>query len=227
MGQLKIRETSADLPDLPEGAELTQVDTLAGRGKLISRFELAKAIRALDIEDTYLLDGRVRSVRADSAQVKGPTIQSVEFTGCDIGALRWSGGTTSRTRFDGCKLLAARFENVTLDHVVFSDCRLDYAALSQIRAKGPVLFVRCSLREAEFRGCDLARALFDECDLTLTDFGPGNYRGCDLRGNDLAAIRGAHHLERVVIDRMQVLQLAEALATELEVSFGDERPDSS
>jgi uncharacterized protein YjbI with pentapeptide repeats len=227
MGQLKIRETSADLPDVPEEAQLTQVDTLAGRGKLISRFELAKAVRAFDIEDTHLLDGRFRSVRADSAQVKRLTIRSVEFTRCDIGALRWSGGLISRTRFDGCKLLAAQFKNVTLDHVVFSDCKLDYAELSQIRAKGPVMFARCSLRKAEFHGCDLARALFEECDLTLTDFGPGNYRGCDLRGNDLAAIRGAHHLKRVVIDRTQVLQLAEALAADLEVSFGDERPDSS
>jgi uncharacterized protein YjbI with pentapeptide repeats len=227
MGQLKIRDTSADLPDVLEEAQVTQVDTLAGPGKLISRFELAKAVRAFDIEDTHLLDGRVRSVRADSAQIKRPTIRSVEFTRCDIGALRWSGGVISRTRFDGCKLLAARFENVTLDHVVFSDCRLDYAELSQLRAKGPVLFVRCSLREAEFRGCDLARALFDECDLTLTEFAPGNYRGCDLRGNDLSAIRGAHHLKRVVIDRAQVLQLAEALATDLEVSFGDERRGSS
>ena len=226
MRQLKIRETSADLPDLPEEAQLTQVDALTGRDKLVSRFELAKAVRAFDIEDTHLLDGRVHSVCADSGQVKGPTIRSVEFARCDIGALRWSGGVISRTRFDGCKLLAARFENVILDHVVFSDCRLDYAELSHIRAKGPVLFVGCSLREAEFRGCDLARALFDECDLTLTDFGPGNYRGCDLRGNDLAAIRGAHHLKRVVIDRPQVFQLAEALATDLEVSFGDELPDS-
>jgi uncharacterized protein YjbI with pentapeptide repeats len=228
MAQLKIRQTSADLPDVLDEAQIAQVDTLAGQGKLISRFELAKvSVRAFDIEDTHLLDGRVRSVRADSAEIRRPTIRSVEFTRCDIGALRWSGGVISRTRFDGCKLLAARFANVTLDHVVFSDCRLDYAALSQIRAKGPVLFVRCSLREAEFRGCDLSRALFDECDLTLTEFAEGNYRGCDLRGNDLSATRGAHHLRRVLIDRAQVLQLAEALATDLEVTFGDERRGSS
>jgi uncharacterized protein YjbI with pentapeptide repeats len=226
MGQLKIRATGVDLPDLPEEAQLTQLETLAGRGTLISRFELAKAVRAFDIRDTHLVDGRFRSLRADSAQVTGSTIRSVEFSGCDIAALRWSGGVISRTRFAGCKLLAARFENVTLDHVVFSDCKLDYAELSQVRAKGPVMFAHCSLREAEFRGCDLSGALFDECDLTLTDFGPGTYRQCDLRGNDLAAIRGTHHLKRAVIDRPQILQLAEALATDLEVSFGDERPDS-
>ncbi|WP_439333630.1 pentapeptide repeat-containing protein [Trebonia kvetii] len=95
---------------------------------------------------------------------------------------------------------------MTLDHVVFADCKLDYAALSHVRTVGPVLFVRCSLREAEFRGCDLTRSLFEDCDLGLADFGPGAYRGCDLRGNDLSAISGAQHLRRVVIDRAQLLQ---------------------
>ena len=64
---------------------------------------------------------------------------------------------------------------------------------------------------------------FDDCDLGLADFGPGGYRGCDLRGNDLSAISGAHHLSRVVIDRAQLPQLAESLTAELEVSFGDDR----
>jgi uncharacterized protein YjbI with pentapeptide repeats len=224
MKQFTIRETCAKLPVLPDEAELTPMDSLGAAGGSVSRFELAGTrMRALDVTDMHLVDGRVRAVRAEAAVVKRLTAQSVEFANCELGNLRWTGGKLSRTRFDGCKLLAARFENVTLDHVVFSDCKLDYAVLSQVRATGPVLFVRCSLREAEFRGCDLARSLFDDCDLGLADFGPGGYRGCDLRGNDLSAIRGVHHLRRVVIDRAQLLQLAEALAADLEVSFGDDR----
>jgi uncharacterized protein YjbI with pentapeptide repeats len=104
-------------------------------------------------------------------------------------------------------------------------CKLDYATLDQIRAAGPVLFVRCSLREAEFTGCDLADSLFDDCDLRLTDFGRGSYRGCDLRGNDLSALSSTRHLKYVVIDRAQLMQLAEALAVELDVTFGDDVPD--
>lgn len=68
----------------------------------------------------------------------------------------------------------------------------------------------------------LSRALLDDCQLPLTEFGPGRYQGCDLRGNDLSAVRGVHHLGRVVIDWAQVLQLGAALAGDLEVSFGDE-----
>lgn len=111
---------------------------------------------------------------------------------------------------------------MSLEHVVFTGCKLDYALFDKARATGPVLFVRCSLREAEFNGCSLPGSLLDDCDLSLTVFGPGSYRGCDLRGNDLSSVLGAHHLKRVILDRAQVLQLASALAAELDVSFGDD-----
>jgi len=224
MARVTVRQTGAELPDLPDRAELARVESLGASGGSVSRFELTGSrFRALELEDVRLLDGRVSAMRTETARLKGLDARCVEFDGCDLGGLRWTGGKLSRTRFDGCKLLGARFENVAMDHVVFSDCRLDYALLERVRATSPVLFVRCSLREAEFRGCDLARSLFDDCDLGLTDFGPGGYRGCDLRGNNLSGIRGAHHLSRVVIDRAQLLQLAEALAADLEVSFGDDR----
>jgi uncharacterized protein YjbI with pentapeptide repeats len=118
-------------------------------------------------------------------------------------------------------LLGARFDNVTFEHVVFTDCKMDYVALTRIRASGPVMFIRCSLREAAFDSCDFSRSLFDECDLAVTAFGQGRYTGCDLRGNDLSAVSGVQHLQRIVIDRFQLMQLAEALAAELNVTFGD------
>jgi len=113
---------------------------------------------------------------------------------------------------------------VMVRSVESTGCKLDYAMLDQVRAVGPVIFDHCSLREAEFTGCVLAGALFDGRDLALAGFGPGSYRGCDLRGNDLSAVTGAHYLKRVIIDRAQLLQLAEALAAELDVSFGEESP---
>jgi uncharacterized protein YjbI with pentapeptide repeats len=77
-------------------------------------------------------------------------------------------------------------------------------------------------READFTACNLTGALFDECDLFQVNFGPGRYVGCDLRGNDLSTARGVHHLKRTVIDRFQLMQLAHALATELDVTIGDD-----
>lgn len=223
MGQITIRGTSADLPLFEEEADLGPVSSLGPAGGSVSGFEFGGAsVRALDVKDVRLLDGKIHSVWAEAASMTEVHIRSVEFTRCELGSLRWTGGKISRTRFDACRLLGARFENVTLEHVVFTDCKMDYAMLDQIRAKGPVMFVRCSLRESEFTGCDLASSLFDECDLFLANFGPGRYMGCDLRGNDLSAVNGTHHLKRVVIDRAQLMQLAEALAAELDMTFGDD-----
>jgi len=223
MGQITIRGTSADIPVFSEEADLERVSSLGQAGALVSSFEFGGTmVRALDVQDVRLLDGKILSVRSERASMTKVHVRSVEFTACEFGSLRWAGGKISRTRFDACKLLGARLEDVTLEHVVFTDCKMDYAMFDRIRAVGPVLFVRCSLREAEFTGCDLAGSLFDGCDLFLAIFGRGRYRGCDLRGNDLSAVNGAHYLKRIVIDRAQLMQLAKALAAELEVTFGDD-----
>jgi len=99
---------------------------------------------------------------------------------------------------------------------------MDYAVFNQVRTSGPVLFTHCSLREADFTACNLTGALFEECDLFQTNFGRGRYVRCDLRGNDLSMAKGVHHLERAVLYRFQLMQLAQALATELDVTFGDD-----
>lgn len=223
MDRLTIRETSSDLPHFPEESELARVTSLDPAGGLVSQFEFGDiSVRAMEVKDVRILNGRVNSLRAETASMKGVNVASVDFTRCELGSLRWAGGKISRTRFDSCKMLGARFTDVTLEHVTFIDCKMDYSMFDQIRTSGPVMFIRCSLREAEFSGCDFSRSLFDECDLVLADFGQGKYLGCDLRGNDLSAVRGTHHLRRVVIDRHQLIQLAEALAAQLEVTFGDE-----
>jgi len=109
-----------------------------------------------------------------------------------------------------------------MKHVVFVDCKLDYATLSRVHASGPVMFVRCQLREAEFNGCDMTRALLDECDLTRTSFGKGRYAGCDLRGNDVSTLLGASNLRRVIATSGQLTGLAQALTTELGIRISDE-----
>jgi uncharacterized protein YjbI with pentapeptide repeats len=228
MDQITIRRTSADLPVVDEEVGLEPLSSLGTEGGLICDFQFGDtSLRTLEVRNVQLLHGKIRALRAERATITAVRIDSVEFTGCDLSSLRWTGGKISRVRFDTCKLLGARFEGLTLEHAVFTGCKLDYATLDQVRAAGPVIFAGCSLREAEFTGCNLAGSLFDDCDLRLACFGQGSYRGCDLRGNDLSAISGTDHLKHVVIDRAQTIQLAGALAAELEVTFGDDLPDRS
>jgi len=202
--------------------ELIRLSSLSRVTGRISRFSIDDlAVRELELRDVGLEEGKIRLLRAESVGLKGFSARSLQFTGCNLGRLRWSGGTISKVWFESCKLLGAGFDRVTMEHVVFTDCKLGYSTFSRIRGAGPVMFVRCSLREAEFEDCHLARALFDECEPVLANFGDGRYTGCDLRGNDLSAVTGIHNLKSVIVDRAQLLQLAKALAAELQVTFGD------
>ena len=226
MGQITIRKLSVDLPAFDRDTELDRVPSLGGRGGLVCGFEFSRTrVPGLELADITLVDGKIGQIRADETSVTGTQVRSVEFTGCELRSLRWTGGKVSRTRFADCQLAGARFEDITLNHVIFDGCKMDYATLSRIRAAGPVMFTGCSLREAEFAGCDLTGSLFSRCDLAQASFGAGRYTGCDLRENDLSAVTGIHSLKRVVLDRAQLLQLAQALAAELQVTYGDSPDD--
>ncbi|MBS2966803.1 pentapeptide repeat-containing protein [Actinocrinis puniceicyclus] len=223
MDQLVIRRTSADLPVFDSDMELQSVSTLGTDTGPISDFEFGDtSVRTLDLENVTLLHGRICGVKAARANIEAVRMDSIEFTGCDFSSLNWQGGKLSRVRFETCKLLGSQFHGVTLENVVFVGCKLDYSTVRDVRATGPVLFVRCSLPEVEFTGCDLSGALFNDCNLQLTSFGSGTYRDCDLRGNDLSALTGSANLKNVIIERTQTTQLGEALAAELNASFGDD-----
>ena len=223
MDQIKVRQTGADLPRFDEETNLEPVSSLGTGNRLISDFQFSDStLQELDLAEVQLFRGKVRGLRAERATITATRMDSIEFTRCDLSSLRWTGGKISCVRFDACRLLGARFDGMTVEHVVFTGCKLDYATLDQIQATGPVLFAGCSLREAALTGCSLAGSLFDDCDLWLTDFGVGNFRGCDLRGNDLSAVTGASHLRHVIIDQAQTMQLGVALAAELEMTLGDD-----
>ncbi|MFE7115133.1 pentapeptide repeat-containing protein [Streptomyces sp. NPDC057654] len=224
MAKRTIRRTSVTLPSLDEpGLYLSQVTSLdSGRGRLAEFHYAGADLRDLDLAGAHLLDGRVTGLKAQRTRLDELRVDSVEFTGCDLASLLWANSKVSRAVFRDCKLMGAALEDLTLDNVLFENCKLDYSSLTRIRAVGPVIFSQCTLREATFAAADLSAALLDGCDLRQAEFDGGNYRGLDLRGNDLSQLRGVTSLKQVTIDRVQTLQLAEALAAALDVTYGEE-----
>lgn len=215
-----VRQTSVTLPDLDD-ADLDEVDSLEGEHGKLRDFRYGDArLRELSLSGTQLMDGRVTGLTTQRARLDELRLHSVEFSGCDLSGLHWEDSKLSRVTFTDCKLLGAAWEQVTLDDVVFERCRLDLAAFTGVRATGPVIFSSCSLREARFSAADLSDVAFNECDLHLTEFDGGTYRGCDLRGNDLSGLRGVSALKKIIIDRSQLQDLAEAFAAEQEITLG-------
>ncbi|WP_432052887.1 pentapeptide repeat-containing protein [Streptomyces xiamenensis] len=219
-----IRRTSVTLPELDrQDLYLSHVTSLEGGRGRVAEFSFAGAeLRDLDLADTHLLDGRVTGLKAQRTRLEKLRVDSVEFAGCDLSSPRWTDSRISRVVFRDCKLMGAAFEDVTLDNVLFENCKLDYSRFTRVRAAGPVIFVKCYLREVTFTAADLRAVLIDDCEVRLTEFDGGKCRGLDLRGNDLSQLRGLSSLKEIIIDRDQVPELAEALTTELKVTFGED-----
>ena len=225
MEQLTVRATCATLPAF-DPAELEPVTSLeSGLGQIVDFDYDGKEVgelRALELSGHRLIGGRITGLTVARAKLDDLRLDSVEFTGCDLSSAEITNSKLSRIRFVSCRILGGQFSTLTLEDVVFERCKLDYATFEDVQAKGPVVFAGCALTEATFTGCDLSGAAFDDCRLEQTAFDRGTFKGTDLRGNDLSGVRGVSFLKKIVVDRAQLLQLAEALAVDLDVTFGDE-----
>ncbi|GHE71282.1 pentapeptide repeat-containing protein [Streptomyces lavendulocolor] len=212
------------VPDLDEpGLYLTNVSTLDNPRGAVQDFTFGDAdLRSLELADTQLITGRIRGVRAQRVEFESLNLHGVEIIGSDLGAARWREGKLTRVVIRDTKLLGATLDGLVLDDVLFENCKLDYATFTKVRAAGPVAFAGCILTEATFTDCDLSNVVFSDCTLRLTEFGPGRYRGANLRGNDLSTLRGLAHLAKVRIDPGQQHDLAQALVSELEIAVGDD-----
>ncbi|MGW4384142.1 pentapeptide repeat-containing protein [Kitasatospora sp. NPDC004531] len=211
--------TRITLPSLdPTDQHLDKVDHLGG--DTVRDFLYTDAdLRDLDLTDTALLAGRIRNLSAQRTTMTGVRLSSVEITASTIAFLAWSGSRATQTHWAGSRLMGATITDVTLNDVLFEGCRLDYAVFENVRAAGTVVLDRCVLTEATFTGCDLNGVVLRDCVLDRTAFGRGQYRGTDLRGNDLSTIRGTANLTGgIMLDPSQPDQLTRALLTELGVT---------
>ncbi|MFJ9442735.1 pentapeptide repeat-containing protein [Kitasatospora sp. NPDC101235] len=227
MDSITFGRVTVTLPHLNEpGLYLSNVTTLDSARGVVQDFQYGDAdLRDLDLAETRLVTGRVSNLRVDRMQLDQVRLDSVEFDTCDLAAARITDSKLSRVVFRNCRIMGAGLIGGTLDNVLFDNCKLDYATFEQIRATGAVVFSKCALTEVSFTGCDLGGAVLDTCDLRLTEFGRGKYQGLDLRGNDLTSLRGVANLGKVLIDRTQQAELAEALVAELDVTFADNLDD--
>lgn len=226
METLTIRDTHVSLPDVDE-SDLRAVSSLESDGPLEYFAYRDHELRLVEVLGARLHDGQVERIHTERTRIVDSRLSGVEFTDCDLNSFAVTDVKLARVRFTNCRLLGATLSEVTLEDVVFERCRLDYATFNHVVAKGPVAFVGCSLTEAEFNGSDLGKAVFSENRLAQTQFGPGTYRGTDLRENDLSAISGVINLRRALLDRHQLSDLTSALAGDLDLTFDDEFDDAS
>jgi uncharacterized protein YjbI with pentapeptide repeats len=120
--------------------------------------------------------------------------------GARLGAVQLFGAELRRVRFEGCKI-----EFLNLRGARLADCA----------------FVDCQLLEPDFAEATLEKVDFAGSRLVSPDFGRARMKDVDLSGADLAGPRGLAGLRGATVSRLQLIDLAPALAAELGIRVTD------
>jgi uncharacterized protein YjbI with pentapeptide repeats len=196
-------------PRVPE--ELTVVDAAAFFGEVrnisLHGATLARAAGPL------LVDG-ARVTRTDLSQSRfvRASMGDVIFFDCNLANARWSEAALTRVTFEECQMTGFDVNSSALLDIQFLRCKLSLSSF-RFLSNARVQFAHCEMDGTDFQGVDLRRCFFDRCILTGSLFHEAKAHGLDLRGSSIAAVQGIGGLRGAVIDQLQLLDLAQALAS--------------
>ena len=191
---------------MPDQALAAQVDldevTLTG--------DLAgtNAERAI-LHDCLVVDADLSDLRAAHSRWIGSTWERVRGSGVDVSSTTWSES----------RILGARLGALQLYGASLASTRVDGGKIDFLNLRGATLvdvdFVDCVLLEPDFGEAKLTRVTFQGCRLVAADFTKVRAHDVDLTGARLEAPTGLASLKGVTISRLQLIDLADSLASEL------------
>lgn len=154
-------------------------------------------------------------LRAPRARFSDTRLYAVRGTGADLSDTAWMDCAVQ-----GARLGAVQLYGSELRRVRFEGCKIDFLNLRGARLRD-VQFVDCQLGEPDFADAVLTTVSFEGTRLVTPDFSRAKLTGVDLSAADLVAPRGLAGLSGATISRLQLLDLAPALAAELGLSVRD------
>ncbi len=165
-------------------------------------FEACRLLR-VDLSGTKL-----RRLRIEHSE-----LENVEASGAD-----WLAARIAQTTIRDSRLLGIQLGDAELREVTFENCRLDMASFRG--ADASELELRdCVLSECELNGAKIRSSRFSGCDFADADFTQVKLDGVDLRGSRLSIARGYSDLRGAIVDGVQLVELAPALAAELGIAI--------
>jgi uncharacterized protein YjbI with pentapeptide repeats len=192
--------------------------------------------RDLDL-DEYLFDG----TDFTRAHAEGASFLDCRLVGCDVSeaaldGTRWSDCGWERvqgvgfslaeasligTTIEQCRLAAVSAWSSSWRDVIVRGGKIDFLNLRSARLKN-VAFEDCVIIELDLQEAECDGVTFSGCTLVEPAFGRGRYTGLDLSGAaHLRSPQGIASLRGATISRLQLIDLAEALAAEAGLRIAD------
>lgn len=152
------------------------------------------------LKDTRWTDCRLHRVRGVGTELAGATLLDCELVEPRLGAVAAYGSSWRRVTVRGGKV--------------------DYLNLRGARLR-EVRFEDCVLLEPDFADATLTDVTFDGCVLTTAQWSKATLATVDLSGARLVAPQGLTSLRGATISRVQLIELADALADQLGIRIRD------
>jgi uncharacterized protein YjbI with pentapeptide repeats len=158
-----------------------------------------------------LIDGaRITATDLSESRFVRPSVGDAIFDDCNLANAHWSESALTRVAFRECQMTGFDGNASALIDVQFWRCKLSLSSF-RFLTSAKVQFTDCEMDGTDFHGVDLRRCRFDRCVLTGSLFHEANADTVDLRGSSIAAVQGVDGLRGAIIDRLQLLDLAEPL----------------
>jgi uncharacterized protein YjbI with pentapeptide repeats len=154
-------------------------------------------------------------LRAPRARFADTTLYAVRGAGVDLAESEWLDCVVTGARLGALQLYGAELRRVR-----FEGGKIDYFNLRGATLR-EVAFVDCVLTEPDFGGATLEQVSFEGCRLVGPDFNQATMKAVDLSRAHLAAPRGLASLSGATISKLQLLDLAPALADQLGITVAD------
>jgi uncharacterized protein YjbI with pentapeptide repeats len=198
------------IPTQLEDGSYTLLAEGALEGMKLDAIDATKCnIPALDldgvmIEKTIFLQSQLLRISARDVVAKQSDFSSTVMTD----------GAINRAEFSHCRMTGVDFNKSSLHDVIFRGCKLDMANLRFADLRR-VQFIDCTLVETDFLGATLYEVTFESCVIEKTIFNRVQCKQVDFRTSQLIELSGWGSLKGVIIDNVQLMEVAPYLANEL------------
>jgi uncharacterized protein YjbI with pentapeptide repeats len=162
----------------------------------------------------------LRDVDLGEARLRALHLTDVIAERVDAANGDWGGGEMRRVSFRDARLTGLNLSEAHIAEASFEGCRLDYVNFRHSRIEH-ALFEDCVLRSADFQSARIEATRFANCQLVDADFSKAQLSLTDLRGCELALTGSMLGLGGAIIDSLQLMDLAGALAAELGIAVQD------
>jgi uncharacterized protein YjbI with pentapeptide repeats len=189
-------------------------------GVLLDEAHLTGDLSGADGTDARLLECTV--TEADLSEVK---LGGARLTDTRFHAVRGTGLAAANSVWLDCSLDGARLGAVALYGAQWRRVHVIRSKIEFLNARGArlreVIFEDCQLVEPDFAAAVMEDVTFDGCRLVSPEFSQAQLNRVDLSGADLVSPHGIPSLRGASISRLQLIDLAPALAAQLGITVKD------